>query len=121
MSGRSIEELVGLLAETREGNTTLYQELKERATELGLPLEFTVEHCDYQADANGLWAARISHDRHDSGDVEAITPEEYLDALHSHLLEQIRNLSLVNHGLRELIKKFAHRQATWAELKQAAK
>lgn len=116
VEGRSIEELVGLLAETREDSANLYRELERRAGELGLPLEFSVEHRSYRADENGLWAAP----GRDGNDVEAIEPEEYLDALRDYLLEQIRRLSAANRDFKELIKRFTRRKASWAELKQAA-
>jgi hypothetical protein len=119
--GSSIEKLVSLLSDTKKGNVTLYRELEERAREIGLPLEFTVERHYYRVDENGLWAVPIGHDgQNDAGNTEAISPEEYLDALRDHLLEQIDKLAASNHGLKELIRRFTRRKATWAELKKAA-
>ena len=117
----SIEKLVILLSDTRRGNATLYRELKNAAEEVNLPLEFTVERHYYQVDENGLWAVPISRDgENDAGNIEAISSEEYLDALCDYLLEQVHKLSAANHDLKELIRRFTRRKATWAELKKAA-
>jgi len=101
--GSSIEKLVILLSDTQKGNATLYRKLEERAREINLPLEFTVERHCYRTDENGLWAVPIGHDgENDAGNTEAISPEEYLDALRHYLLEQIDELSVVNRNLKEL-------------------
>ena len=113
--------MVSLLSDTKKGNATLYRELEDRARELDLSLEFAVDHRYYRVDESGLWAVPIGHDgKNDTDHIEAIRPEEYLDALHDYLFEQMRNLSTANRSLKELIRRFTRRKATWAELKKAA-
>ncbi len=111
---KGIRRLVGLLAGAGRGNAALYRELERCAGELGLPLEFTVGRYTYRVDGDGLWVTCGGDDR------ETIAPNEYLAALLTYLLEQIREISAANDALRKLIRRFVRRKATWAELKRAA-
>lgn len=74
--------------------------------------EFVIGSRRYRADGGGLWVVP------DGG--QAVEPEEFLLAFCQHLLVRTHKLSAANRSLKALIRRFVRRQATWAELKQAA-
>jgi len=75
--------------------------------------EFVVGTRRYRVGVDGsVWVVSDTH-----GPVE---PVEYLLASHLHLLRRVRELSVAHRSLKALIRRFVNRQATWAELKQAA-
>lgn len=122
MGERSIEELVKAIQETRGGNKELFQQLEEKAKELGIRLDFWADdRTYYRVDRFGPNVSIEGYDGKWDTDGEPISPEEYLDALREFLVFELRDAEQAKYELLDLILRFTKKQAGHRDLKDAVK